>query len=121
MDTKTVGDSWKTGKGHVYFIIEKPSMKDFRNGIHVPVKIGKCGHQPETRRRGLQAGNHRELIILEIIPANDADTLERAIHKHFADKHISLNGGGTEWFRLSRYDVLHAHSKFAPLTVPSMI
>jgi hypothetical protein len=66
-----------------------------------PVKIGH-GIDPIARKKALQTGNPRPLIILRVIPSANAYRLEQALHKRYEAFCIRK-----EWFDLPP-DVLNA-------------
>ena len=70
------------------------------------VKIGRA-KDIERRRRNLQTGNHRKLLLLGWIRTSDDVQVERDIHEHFN----VLRGRG-EWFYLDPADVLPVLARF---------
>lgn len=70
------------------------------------VKIGRA-KDIERRRRDLQTGNHRRLLLLGWIRTEDDARVEREIHQHFK----VLRGRG-EWFYLDPSDVLPVLARF---------
>jgi len=68
----------------IYFFIEDTDEK---------VKIGRAKNI-ERRRKGLQTGNPRKLLLLGWIRTDDDVRLEKKIHQHFSN----LRGIG-EWYR----------------------
>jgi len=82
----------------IYFFIEDTNEK---------VKIGRA-RDIERRRRNLQTGNPRKLLLLGWIRTDDDVRAEQEIHRHF---HIRRANG--EWFDLEPCDVLPILSHFS--------
>ncbi|MFG6108302.1 GIY-YIG nuclease family protein [Stenotrophomonas nematodicola] len=70
------------------------------------VKIGRA-KDIERRRRNLQTGNHRKLLLLGWIRTDDDVRVEREIHEHF-----NVQRGRGEWFHIDPADVLPILSHF---------
>ena len=75
----------------IYFFIEDSNEQ---------VKIGRA-KDIERRRKGLQTGNPRKLLLLGWIRTDDDVRLEKEIHQNFSH----LRGTG-EWFDLDPADIL---------------
>ncbi|WP_024693009.1 GIY-YIG nuclease family protein [Pseudomonas syringae] len=75
----------------IYFFIEDSNEQ---------VKIGRA-KDIERRKKGLQTGNPRKLLLLGWIRTDDDVRLEKEIHRHFSH----LRGSG-EWFTLDPADIL---------------
>lgn len=83
----------------IYFFIEDSNEK---------VKIGRA-KVIEKRRKALQTGNPRKLLLLGWIRTEDDDDvrLEKRLHKYFAE-----HRGSGEWFDLEPADVLQILERF---------
>jgi len=83
----------------IYFFIEDSNEK---------VKIGRA-KDIERRRKGLQTGNPRKLLLLGWIRTEDGDDvrLEKRLHQEFS--HHRASG---EWFDLDPADVLPILERF---------
>lgn len=86
---------WKNGgavhraAGYIYFV----------KAAHGRYKIGRTSNV-EARLNQLQTGNHERLSVELVIPTNEPDAMERALHRKWAHKRM-----GGEWFALSRRDM----------------
>lgn len=85
--------------GHVYFV---------REGESPFVKVGFSLSPPvEAGRNGNQAGNFRPLVLenhVRFCTIKDEKAVQRWLEKE-TDRHMNI-GGGTEWFMLSRAEVM---------------
>lgn len=83
----------------VYAIIEKPHPDG-------PVKIGMTKGDVETRRRGLQGANWRQLVVwteTELFDEHEARYIEYQVHTWLSE--VALNG---EWFECTPQYAWHA-------------
>lgn len=78
---------WYTEE-YVYFIHERGNLKVF--------KIGMTTGDPDYRRRKLQTGNPKDLVIFAVVKVTDARNYESQLHRHFLKHRIR-----GEWFRIS--------------------
>ena len=77
------------------YLISAQGLPDYKIGISA---------DPKRRMYSIQSGNSRKLTYEKkaILPADDAEALERLIHRDF-QKHWS--GGGREWYTLRKRHV----------------
>ncbi|WP_341023877.1 GIY-YIG nuclease family protein [Brevundimonas diminuta] len=79
----------------VYFLLEENDA-DWR------IKIGRTNNIP-TRRRALQTGNSRPLMLLGWIRTRDGPAAEAALHMKYAE--CNIGGAAKEWFFLQPADI----------------
>ena len=79
----------------VYFIHEQGNYKTF--------KIGMTKGDSDYRKRKLQTGNPRELVVFAIVEIDDAMGYEGFLHRKFKDSRIR-----GEWFKISPKDIRKA-------------
>jgi hypothetical protein len=79
----------------VYFIHEKGHYSTF--------KIGMTKGEADYRKRKLQTGNPRDLVVFAIVEVDDAYGYETFLHRKFKAKNIR-----GEWFKISPRDIRKA-------------
>lgn len=79
-------------RGYVYLIC---------NASKSVFKIGKTGQSIEKRLKQIQGQHYEKLEVYGFIKATDMDTLERDLHREWAEKRIT-----GEWFTISEDDAL---------------
>lgn len=102
--------SSKNKKDTVYRVLYIMGYDDVSNKAR-PYKIGKAKDSADERRKKLQTGNERKLVVkAEFKSDADVSRAERIIHNELLDKKIK--GGGNEWYMLTDSDVRSLIKKY---------
>lgn len=102
--TAEIGSNFITGKGYVYFATTASGKQALDAGESAPVKVGKASNLAR-RMSELQTGCPEAMLFYHLLPTENSDADEKALHRHFAAQRLHH-----EWFRLSQQDILNTTS-----------